>query len=161
ELVRTSRRLAFEVHTTERDPMRAHVCGIGLADRTGHAVYVPIGHRYLGAPPQLTMADFKDVIGPLLADPAIAKVGHDVKFGEVALLRYGVTVENVAFDTMLASYLLDPEDTHALPELAEREAGVKIAEVESLAPRRKGQPPRGFDDVEVEMAARRAAAFPD
>jgi DNA polymerase-1 len=140
--------------------MTAHVCGVALACGPGQGVYVPLGHRYLGAPTQLGLRDVAEILGPALADPALPKVGHDLKFCEVVLLRHGLTLAGVSFDTMLASYLLDPEASHELPGLAEREAGLKMVTFDTVAPKRRGQPPRGLDDVEVDEAARYAVAYP-
>ncbi|HLM71678.1 MAG TPA: DNA polymerase I, partial [Polyangiaceae bacterium] len=152
-------KLAIEIMTTSRDAMTAHVFGVALAYKPGQAVYVPIGHRYLGAPAQISMAALLEVIGPLLSDPTIAKVGHDVKFNEVVLLRHGVKIEGVTFDSMLASYLHDPEAENELPAIAEREASIKMPSYDAIAPKRRGQAQRTLDDVEVEQAATFAAPF--
>jgi DNA polymerase-1 len=103
------------------------------------------------------MATFLEVVGPLLSDPAIAKVGHDVKFNEVVLLRHGIKLAGVTFDSMLASYLLDPEAPNELPAVAEREASIKMPSYDTIAPKRRGQAQRTLDDVEVEQAAGFAA----
>jgi len=157
---RAGGRLGIELHANSRDAMSAHVCGVALACGPGQGVYVPLGHRYLGAPAQLGMSEVAEILGPALADPDLPKVGHDLKFCEVVLLRHGIRLAGASFDTMLASYLIDPEASHELPALAEREAGLKMASFETVAPKRRGQPARGLDDVEVEDASRYAAAFP-
>ncbi|AUX27310.1 DNA polymerase I [Sorangium cellulosum] len=164
EFVRKARaagRLALDVQATSREPMSAHVCGVALACEPGDAVYVPLGHRYLGAPAQLSMRDVDAVLGPALADPELPKVGHDVKFCEVILLRHGIGLVGVAFDTMLASYLLDPEAKNQLHELAERELGQKMRTLEEVAPKRRGQAQRGLDEIELGEASGFAAAFAD
>jgi DNA polymerase-1 len=160
EEARAAGRLALEVHTTSRDAMTAHISGIALACKPGQGVYVPLGHRYLGAPAQLSMADFAKILGPLLADPAVAKIGHDMKFNEVVLLHHGVPLAGVTFDTMLAGYLLDPNKPNDLPVLAEEE-GMKMESYESIAPKRRGQAQRTLDDIEVDQAASYAAPFAD
>ncbi|WP_437832775.1 DNA polymerase I [Sorangium sp. So ce1153] len=158
---RAAGRLALDVHATTREPMSAHVCGIALACEPGQAVYVPLGHRYLGAPAQLSMGDVDAVLGPLLADPELPKVGHDVKFCEVILLRHRIGIVGVAFDTMLASYLLDPEAKNQLHELAERELGAKMQTLEEVAPKRRGQAQRALDEIELGEASSFGAAFAD
>ncbi|WP_437306281.1 DNA polymerase I [Sorangium sp. So ce388] len=158
---RAAGRLALDVHATTREPMSAHVCGIALACEPGQAVYVPLGHRYLGAPAQLSMSDVDAVLGPLLADPELPKVGHDVKFCEVILLRHRIGIVGVAFDTMLASYLLDPEAKNQLHELAERELGAKMQTLEEVAPKRRGQAQRALDEIELGEASSFGAAFAD
>ncbi|WP_437656016.1 DNA polymerase I [Sorangium sp. So ce1182] len=158
---RAAGRLALDVHATTREPMSAHVCGIALACEPGQAVYVPLGHRYLGAPAQLSMSDVDAVLGPLLADPELPKIGHDVKFCEVILLRHRIGIVGVAFDTMLASYLLDPEAKNQLHELAERELGAKMQTIEEVAPKRRGQAQRALDEIELGEASSFGAAFAD
>ncbi|WP_437983124.1 DNA polymerase I [Sorangium sp. So ce117] len=158
---RAAGRLALEVLATSREPMSAHVCGVALACEPGQAVYVPLGHRYLGAPAQLSMSDIDAVIGPLLADPELPKVGHDVKFCEVILLRHRIGLVGVSFDTMLASYLLDPEGKNQLHELAERELGAKMQTLDEVAPKRRGQAQRGLDEIELGEASSYGAAFAD
>ncbi len=158
---RAAGRLAIDVHATSREPMSAHVCGIALACEPGQAVYVPLGHRYLGAPAQLAMSDIDAVLGPLLADPELPKVGHDVKYCEVILLRHRIGLLGVAFDTMLASYLLDPEGKNQLHELAERELGAKMQTLDEVAPKRRGQAQRALDEIELGEASTYGAAFAD
>ncbi|XXT19262.1 DNA polymerase I [Sorangium sp. So ce429] len=158
---RVAGRLAFDVHATTREPMSAHVCGVALACEPGQAVYVPLGHRYLGAPAQLSMSDVDAVLGPLLADPELPKVGHDIKFCEVIFLRHRIGIVGVAFDTMLASYLLDPEAKNQLHELAERELGAKMQTIEEVAPKRRGQAQRALDEIELGEASSFGAAFAD
>ncbi len=158
---RAAGRLAIDVHATSREPMSAHVCGIALACEPGQAVYVPLGHRYLGAPVQLAMSDIDAVLGPLLADPELPKVGHDVKYCEVILLRHRIGLLGVAFDTMLASYLLDPEGKNQLHELVERELGAKMQTLDEVAPKRRGQAQRALDEIELGEASTYGAAFAD
>ncbi|WP_437713829.1 DNA polymerase I [Sorangium sp. So ce448] len=159
--VRAAGRLALDVLATSREPMSAHVCGVALACEPGQAVYVPLGHRYLGAPAQLSMSDIDAVMGPLLADPELPKVGHDVKFCEVILLRHRIGLVGVSFDTMLASYLLDPEGKNQLHELAERELGAKMQTLDEVAPKRRGQAQRALDEIELGEASSYGAAFAD
>ncbi|WP_433931922.1 DNA polymerase I [Sorangium cellulosum] len=158
---RAAGRLALDMHATSREPMSAHVCGVALACEPGQAVYVPLGHRYLGAPAQLSMSDIDAVLGPLFADPELPKVGHDVKFCEVILLRHRIGLVGVAFDTMLASYLLDPEAKNQLHELAERELGAKMQTLDEVAPKRRGQAQRALDEIELGEASSYGAAFAD
>jgi DNA polymerase-1 len=158
---RAAGKLAIEVHATSPEAMRAHICGVAMAYERGASVYVPLGHRYLGAPTQLGMSDFAEVLGPILADGAVAKIAHDVKTCEVLLRRHGLRLEGATFDTMLASYLLDPEASHELPDVSEREAGLKMTSFDELLPKKRGQAQRGLDGVELELSTGYAAAFPE
>jgi len=152
-------RVAVLAHGTGTEPVFAHVTGIALSYEPGRAAYVPLGHRYLGAPAQLSMADVIEILGPLFADPSVAKIGHDLKYTEVLLRRHGFATFTFAHDTMLASYLLDAEADNTLPELAERDLGTKLPPLESDLPKKKGQ--RALDEIEVEHATRHAAAWAD
>jgi DNA polymerase-1 len=156
---RAAGRLALAVIGTSPEPMRAHVTGVALCHGPGHAAYVPVGHRYLGAPAQLALADVIAVLGPLFADGAIAKLGHDLKYSEVVLWRHGMALEGAVMDTMLASYLIDPEAQNTLEAVADREAGLKLLPLDAIGPKKRGQPARAFDEVEVPEAAKHAAHF--
>ncbi|MBK9261377.1 MAG: DNA polymerase I [Polyangiaceae bacterium] len=159
--IRDAGRVAIEVHGTSHEAMRAHICGIAMAYEQSSSVYVPIGHRYLGVPQQLSLADIKAVLGPILEDPKVAKMAHDTKYCDVVLRRHGIRLAGTTFDTMLASYLLDSEASHELAAAAEREAGIKMATFEDIAPKKRGQTQRGLDDVEIDPATNYAAAFPE
>ena len=82
--------------------------GISLGDRRW---YLPLCHRYLGAPACLSESEALAVLAPMFADPAVAKHVHDAKTLEVLLLRRGLTLAGVASDSMLAAYLLDASRT--------------------------------------------------
>lgn len=152
-------RLAIVAHGTATEPMFAHLTGLALAHTPGHGAYVPLGHRYLGAPPQLSIAQAVEAITPLLADRHVAKIGHDLKYTEVLLRRHGAPAFDGAHDTMLAHYLLDAEADNALPALAERHLGAKLPPLETDLPKKKGR--RTLDEIEVEHAAPFAAAWAD
>lgn len=152
-------RLSVVVHGTRVEPMFADVIGLALSCEPEQAIYVPANHRYLGAPPQLAMKEIVEVLSPLLADPRVAKVGHDMKYAEVVLRRHGAPPFDVAHDSMLASYLFDPEADNALPVLAERDIGMRLPALESDLPKKKGR--RALDEIEVEHATKHAAAWAD
>lgn len=152
-------RIALVAHGTATEPMFAHLTGIALSYEPGHAAYVPVGHRYLGAPPQLSAEEAVKGIAPLLADRHVAKVGHDLKYTEVLLRRHGAPAFDGSNDTMLACYLLDAEADNSLPALVERDLGVKLPALETDLPKKKGR--RTLDEIEVEHATPYAAAWAD
>ncbi len=81
---------------------------VGIALGIGAvAAYVPVAHDYVGAPAQLHWNEFLAIAKPILEDPAIAKVAHDLKAITNLLARYGVALAGAASDTMLESYVLD------------------------------------------------------
>ncbi len=156
---RESKTLAMVVHTTPEEAMRAAVVGVSFATAPSSAVYVPLGHRYLGAPKQIPWATFVKVMGPVLEDVTIRKVGHDLKRADVVFRQKGIHLRGEAFDAMLASYLLDPEATHDLVNVAEREAAVKIPMLESVAPKVRGRPQAALEELPVEEATPFAASW--
>ena len=94
--------------------MRAQILGVALAAAPGEGVYVPLGHRYLGAPKQLAWEQLRDVLIPLCADPTVRTVAYDLKRLEDVLARHGVRIEGKFCDALLAGYLLVPEAPHEL-----------------------------------------------
>jgi DNA polymerase-1 len=156
---RAKGRLGIAVQATSTDAMRAALVGLALASEPGSGYYVPLGHRYLGCPAQLAWERVRARLAPLLADPKVTKVGHDLKQTSIVLSRAGAPVEGAAFDTHVAAYLIDPESPNGLKELARREIGVSLARFED-APKARG-PQATFDEIDVERAASFAAAEPE
>jgi DNA polymerase-1 len=98
---------AFDTETTELSAMRAGLVGISLSPAPGEAYYVPVGHRLaLGEREQLPLSTVLGRLGPVLEDAAVAKVAHNGKFDMLILANQGVWTENLAFDTMIAAYVL-------------------------------------------------------
>ena len=110
--------LSIAVLTPSADAMSTPLTGIALSPRQGSAAYVPLEHRYLTAPRQLPLDEVREHLAPVLADRAIQKVGHDLKFTAVVLSRFGLDIVGAKTDSMLASYLLDPEATTKLSRLS-------------------------------------------
>lgn len=149
--LRGAPRLSVDLETTSPDPMRARLVGISLCAREGEAAYVPVGHAYLGAPPQLAPAEALEALRPILEDPSVGKVGQNLKFDALVLLRYGVSLRPIVFDTMVGAYLVNPDQgPFNLETLARRWLGYDKARFEDLVGRGKGQ--LTFDQVPVERA---------
>ncbi len=145
---RTSGVLGVALATTGTDAMRVEIIGISLASEEGHGHYLPLRHRYLGCPPQLDWPKAREVLAPLMADPRVAKVGHDVKQMAIVLSRAGAPLGGPAFDTHVAAYLLDPESPNGLKDLARRELGVSVLRYEETPAKTRGPQPQ-FDELEV------------
>lgn len=156
-IVKEKKKLAVMAQTTQKPAMRADLIGISLATEAGRGFYLPIDHRYIGAPKQLGLEVVGEKLGPILADSEIAKMGHDLKFTEVVLARYGMQLAGVAFDTMIASYLVDPERTHDLPSVAKRELDIDLPSYDQITKKTRGKQ-LAFDEVDVEDALFYAAS---
>ncbi len=103
-------------------------------------VYVPLGHMYLGAPRQLAREDVRAALGSVLADPTVKKVSSSKKRDLIALGRLGLTLSGVSFDTMLASYLFDPDlRGHGVRELALRRYALTLPTYAEVAGKGKNQ----------------------
>ncbi len=152
--------VGLSVVATGTDAMRAGITGVALASRPGHGHYIPLRHRYLGCPPQLSWERVRAALAPLLADPRVTVVGHDVKEAGIALARAGAPVQAPVFDTHVAAYLLDPESPNGLKELARRELGVSLARFEDTPAKARGPHP-AFDELDVDGAARLAGPDPE
>jgi DNA polymerase-1 len=155
---RRTRTLALDLELTRPEAMRASLVGLSLATGAGAGDYVPLSHRYLGAPLQLSWAEVREVLQPVLEDPAVQKVGHDLKHTEVVLGRHGVALAGPRFDTMLAGYLLDPEASSALADLSQRELGEPLVLFgdRPAAAKSRGPAPQ-FDELDVDKATTFAA----
>jgi DNA polymerase-1 len=151
ERARGASRVAVGLETTSPEPMRAAIVGVSIATQPGEACYVPIGHRYIGSPKQLAIADVREALGPIFADSKIAKVGHDLKYVEVALGCHGMPFAGGTFDVMIASYLLDPEAVHTLPRIAQRELDETLLTFDQVTSKARGSQ-LVFDEVDVESA---------
>ncbi len=93
--------------------------GLSFATCAHQAFYIPCAHNYLGAPKQLDLKSVLDRLRPVLENPAIEKIGQNIKYDWMVLARHGIDLAGVAFDTMLASYLLDPSKrAHNLDQIA-------------------------------------------
>jgi DNA polymerase-1 len=149
--------VGIAVAVTTADAMRAQMVGVSLSVDPGYAHYVPIGHRYLGAPKQLEWGAVRSLLAPMLADEGVTKVGHDLKRTAIALARAGAPVAGPTFDVLVGAYLLDPETPNDLKELARRELGLTLGRFGDAPPKcRVVQSP--FDELDVDGAAAFAGA---
>ncbi len=156
--LREAGRFAVDVESTSRDPVRADLVGISVAVAPGEATYVPIGHVVDG---NLPADRVREVLGPLLADPSIAKVGHRVKYDSIVLGRAGFALDGVAADTMLAAYLLDPaRRSYELDLLALEILGHRMVSFDEVT-RPDGEEQIPFAEVDVDAAARYACEDAD
>ena len=151
--------VAFDTETTSLDPHRAELVGISLSVEPWQACYIPLAHRYTGAPEQLDR-DF--VLGRLrrwLESAAHAKVGQNLKYDMHVLAGYGIRFGGLAHDTMLESYVLEAHRTHGMDALAARHLDRRTIVYEQVAG--KGAKQIGFDQVDLEQATAYAAEDAD
>jgi DNA polymerase-1 len=117
----------------------AALVGLALCASDDEALYVSLEHRPLGGPAPLDRAAVLAALRDALGDPALPKRSADGKRDRVAFEVQGVSVEGIDCDTMLASYLLDPErHGHSLPEIARAELGVELPSYEAVTEKQRG-----------------------
>ncbi|MFA5335108.1 MAG: DNA polymerase I, partial [Candidatus Omnitrophota bacterium] len=95
---------ALDFETTGTDPMSCEPVGISFCWKEGRAFYVPIGEVKGG----FDKAGLFDRLKPVLEDEKIAKIGQNIKYEKLLLAVNGVEIKGVVFDTMVASYILNP-----------------------------------------------------
>ncbi len=111
--------IAVDTETTSTNPMRASLVGVSLALEPDEAFYIPCGHDYKDAPRQMDCGAVLEALRPVLENTKIQKVGQNIKYDQIVLARHGVDMQGLAFDDMLASYLLNPSKrAHNLDQIA-------------------------------------------
>ena len=132
---------SLSIVTTNEVPMEAKIVGISICYRAGQAFYIPILHSYLGAPAQPSLSSVFDALAPILEDEGIGKIGHNIKKDYIVLAQHGVKLRGIKFDTMIASYVINPEKTdHGLAELAQRYLGIRKRRYKDIAGKKKLPP---------------------
>jgi len=154
--------LAVDTATTSFDPMRAELVGMSLAGAPGRSWYLPFAHVAPdgelagGAAPRNLPPLASEPLTPLrdlLSDPRVSKAGHNVKYDWLVLRRAGVELAGVSFDSMLASFVLDPgRRSHALDDLARERLSLAVRTYAELVGRGKAERP--FAAVPLVDAAR-------
>ena len=150
--LREARGFSIAVETSTPSPLRSALVGVALAWQPGKAVYVPVGHRYMGCPKQLSLGDLQEALAPLFADGSVVKSALDLKRVDVILSHAGFRFTGYGFDATLAAYLLDPESRNDREPLVQRELGVVASSYDSLTKKKRGQT-LDFDELTLEEAS--------
>ena len=151
--------IGLDTETTSLDAMQAQLVGISMAFAPGDAVYIPLGHTLTAAPEQLDLDDVLGYLKPYLESDKLYKIGQNLKYDEHVLFNYGIKLNGISGDAMLASYIIESHLGHGLDELAERHLGLPTVSYESLCG--KGAKQISFADVAIEDATRYASEDAD
>ena len=163
DLVARARKLGYitlDCETSDRDPMRGQIVGIGIAFEPNEAFYLPFGHYQSGmlaldGPsssnlPPLDSPAMRPLV-EVLEDDGIRKIGHNLKHDYLALRRAGIKLAAIEFDTMVASYVMDPgRRDHSIDALAMQHFDYRTTTYEELCG--KGKDFRPFAECDVEKA---------
>ncbi|TCP62814.1 DNA polymerase I [Rhodovulum bhavnagarense] len=160
--------VAVDTETTGLDEMRCDLVGISLAVEPGAACYIPLGHRGAGddlfgsdalAEGQMPLDDALAMLKPLLQDPAVMKIGQNMKYDAKVLARYGIDIAPID-DTMLMSYAMNAGlHGHSMDALSERYLSHDPIPIKSLLGSGKAQ--ITFDRVPIDEAVKYAAEDAD
>lgn len=151
---------AFDTETTSLDYMTAELVGVSFAVEAGAAAYVPLAHEDPNAPKQLDASMVLKKLKPLLEDPALGKIGQNLKYDAHVLENLGITLQGIRFDTMLESYVLDSTASrHDMDSLAAHYLDTQTISYEDVAGKGAKQIP--FAAVSIETASRYAAEDAD
>ena len=160
--------LSVDTETDSLNAMAARLVGVSLAIGAGNACYVPLGHGGGGldlenededARRQMPLEKALKIMAPVLKDPAVLKVGQNLKYDINVLARYGVEVTPID-DTMLISYALDcGRGGHGMDELSRRHLDHDTIKFSDIAGTGKKQ--KTFDEIPIKIAAKYAAEDAD
>ncbi len=154
--IRKEKEVSLDLETTALDPMRAKIVGVSLSVKEGEGVYVPVAHTGPDVPQQITLQEVLEALTPVLTDPAIRKIGQNIKYDLLVLKNAGAEVAGLYFDTMVASYLINPSrTTHNLNDLALTYLNHKMITYKEVTG--TGKKAIGFAEVPVEEATAYAA----
>lgn len=175
ERLRTATTVAFDTETDSTDEHRAQLIGISFSSAAGSAVYVPIAavaHRtddkngplFETEEPVdtqgLPIDNVIEIVRPLLEDTNVGKVGQNAKFDALVLARHGIDVEPIAFDTMLAAYVLDSTQKLGMDALSRAYLGYDPIPITDLIGER-GRNQKTLLDVPLEEVSKYACEDAD
>ena len=148
--------VAVDTETSSLDPHQADLIGISLSSKIGRACYIPINHNSKkNINKDLVLKKLK----PLLEDPSIKKIGQNIKFDFIVLLKQGIKLNSME-DTMLMSYVLDAgKNRHNMDTLSEIHLGYKTIAFKDLVG--TGKKEINFSEVDLEKAKDYAAEDAD
>ncbi len=159
-LIENAELVAFDTETTSLNYMDAEVVGLSFGLAEGKAAYLPVAHRYVGAPEQLARDVVLARLKPWLENPNAHKVGHHLKYDAHVLANHGIRLAGLRYDSMLESYVLDSTATrHDMDSVARKYLGLDTIHYEDVAG--KGAKQIGFEQVAVDKAAEYAAEDAD
>ena len=149
--LRETKRFSLDTETTSENPMAADLVGISVALEPHEAFYIPCGHTDTGGDSQLPHKVVLSHLRKVFEDPDCHKIGQNIKYDWMVLSRHGGRLKGVVFDTMVASYLLNPSKrAHNLDQIALDFLGHKTITFSDVMGKDKGK--KTFADVPLDRA---------
>lgn len=144
---------AFDCETTGLDPFSAEPVGFSLSIAPGKACYIPLTAPDMDC---LSEGEIKEGLAAILSDTELRCIGQNIKYDYQICKRWGIKIENIAFDTMIAAWLLESNASYGMDSLAERFLSYRTIKFSDVVP--KGST---FDKVPAEAALDYAAEDAD
>jgi len=142
------RQFTFDCKTSDRDLFKPEMQGVSFCWQKGRAYYVPITDYALKK------------MKPIFEDETIKKIGHNIKYGKLILYRNNIELKGIHFDTMVASYILNPSrSSHNLEDLALEYLGHKMKSIDESSNALKN--PATMDGLDIEMYSRYSCEISD
>ncbi|MBF0493011.1 MAG: DNA polymerase I [Deltaproteobacteria bacterium] len=159
--------LAVDTETTSLNTWEARLVGISLSFKEGEAYYLPVGHSFPTTaavpiwgeknetpplhlmPGQLPLKEALRRLKGVLENPKILKIAQNFKYDDQVLRKYGIEIQGFAFDTLLASYLVEPAAAHNLDRLSQHYLGHKMISFKEVTENKKNP---SFAEVSLEKA---------
>ncbi|MGB3363485.1 MAG: DNA polymerase I, partial [Thermodesulfobacteriota bacterium] len=145
--------LSIDLETTSPNPMLANIVGVALCPAPHESYYVPVAHRALtdSSTKQLGLSFVLEKLKPLIESKEIAKIGQNLKYEIVVLQKYGVSLNGISFDTMIAAHMIDSSrNSYSLDELSKLYLGHQMISYKAVTG--TGKSKIDFDEVELEVA---------
>ncbi len=143
--------IILDTETTSIYPVQSELVGMSFSINTDSAYYLPLTHSYLGVTRQAPKEEALAGLKIILENPEIKKTGHNIKYDLIVLKNEKIDLKGIAFDTMIASYLLNPnKSNHNLEDLTMSYLGYKKLSYNDITEKGK----KNFREVPIEDAAR-------
>lgn len=153
---------AIDTETTSLNTIDAILVGLSFAIEPHEAIYIPLGHDYANAPPQLDRAQILEKLKPILEDTTHIKIGHNLKYDIEVLANYHISIQGTLRDSMLESYILNSTASrHAMDTLALKYLDYQTIPFDAVAATGKRGKLLTFNQVSIEPATRYAAEDAD
>ncbi len=150
ESIRKKGLFCLDTETTSKNALNAELVGISFCLEPGTAYYAPLGHTSRGKGSQIDIDEALILLKGILCDDKVKKIGQNIKYDAEVLARYGINLEGLSFDTMIASYLIDPTlRQHNLDYLAQHYLGYKMISYDEVTDHNRDI---SFASVDVDRA---------
>ena len=141
--------ISLDTETDSARPTLASLVGMSFSLGSGEAFYIPLGHDYLGAPTQIPKDRAIAILREVLEDPDVKKAGQNIKYDAIVLRREGIELKGIEYDSMILSYLLEPNwGKHNLEKLASAYLQTGKIPFEDVAGKGKNQVTMNFVEID-------------